>query len=284
MRAFVIYFLALGLFAQPEQTDAKRPIGVLFASKDWMMGSTAVKAGRYLPPTATLTTKGPAAELLLGCQKRGWLSYTCHRYPCSVPVCSLELVDAEVKRVDKAAGSDAPIEAGLGDKLMSWLSRPSPPPPITAGVRAGGNPNDAVVLAEAGNIHLAPALTRVLEGDYCFGLMPLGDPERHAPLTFRMKWDREEEPEGLVTLKGLTPGAYALEKEIADPAGACKPDADAVAAWIVVAPRDRFNGLTDQWKGNRAWLDGLSKSGVSAGAIATARHAIIAQLSDSIAH
>jgi hypothetical protein len=283
MRPFVIYFLALGLFAQPEHTDAKRPIGVLFASDGWMMGSSPVKAGQYLAPTATLKTTDPG-DLMLGCPKRGWLSYTCHRFPCSIPVCSLELTDAEVKRVDKAAGSDAPIEAGLGERLMSWLTRAAPPPPITAGVRAGGNPNDAVVLADAEKVHLAPALTRVLEGEYCFGLIPLGDPERRASLTFRMKWNREEEPEGLVTLKGIAPGAYALEKEIAGPSGACEPDADAVAAWIVIAPRDRFFALTDQWKGNRAWLDNLSQSGVSAVVIATARHAIIAQLSDSIAH
>jgi hypothetical protein len=282
MRAFVLYFLALGLVAQSGQKDASHTVGVLFASNGWKMGSTGVKAGQYLAPTATLTAID-SAELMLDCQKRGWLSYTCRRYPCSVPVCSLELADAEVKRVDKAAGSDAPVEAGLGEKLMSWLTRPAPPPPITAGVRAGGNPNDAVVLWEGDKVHFAPALTRVLEGDYCFDLIPLGDTEKRAELTFRMNWNREDEPEGLVTLKGVTPGAYAMEKEIADPAGSCKADPEAVAAWVVIAPRDKFDALTDQWKGNRAWLDRLSKSGVSAGVIATARHAILAQLSGSIA-
>jgi hypothetical protein len=282
MRAFVLYFIALGLFAQSGQRDASHTVGVLFASNGWKMGSTDVKSGQYMPPTATLTTTGPA-ELMLGCEKRGWLSYACLRYPCRVPVCSLELADAQVRRVDKAAGSDAPAEAGLGERLMSWLTRPSPPPPITAGVRGGGNPNDAVVLAEGDKVHFAPALTRVLEGDYCFGLIPIGDPIKRAPLTFRMKWNREEEPEGLVTLKGILPGAYALEKEIADPSGSCQADADAFAAWIVIAPPEQFQALTDQWKGNRAWLDNLSKSGVSAGVIATARHAMIAQLSESIA-
>jgi hypothetical protein len=231
-----------------------------------------------LPPTATLTTSD-RGDLMLSCRKRGTLSYTCPK-ACSVPVCSMEVPDVKVVRVDPFLGSEAKVEAGgFGDTLMGWMKR-GVPAPITAGVRAGGNPADAVVLAEGEKIHLAPALTRVLEGEYCFTLTPLDPAGNRTPLTFRMSWNRETEPEGLVALK-VPPGAYALEKQTRDSSGKCNADPDAVAAWIVIAARPAFTALTDRWKQDRSWLNDLSKSGVSPAVVVTARHAMIAELSES---
>jgi hypothetical protein len=274
----VVPVLAAALHSQSRQTEGdSRPVGVLLAAKSWKMGLTAIQTGDYLPPTATLTASGPG-DLLLSCRNKGLLSYTCLRYPCNVPVCSTNVEDAKVKRMDKQMGSEAQAAPDFGEKLMGWLTRGSPPP-ITAGVREGGNPSDAVILADGDKLHLAPALTRVLEGDYCFSLSALGANGKPAPVRFRMNWNREEEPEGLVARKGIPAGAYTLEKEVGDASGSCTADPDAVAAWILIAPPNDFNRLTKQWKENRPWLDDLSKSGVSPAVIATTRHAILAGLS-----
>jgi hypothetical protein len=255
--------------------SADGPIRVLMATKGWQAGQPGeLAAGGSVPERAAISITGPG-ELILDCREKGWLSYSCSA-PCHVPACGEESAGFTRKRVDK--GSTPP--QSTVDKFLALLTRESHPPAML-GVRGSeNNPNDGVVLAQNGELHLAPALTRVLEGEYCFGLKALDANSASAPSELHLKWDKSDEPEGLVKAPNTTPGVYALEKRKLDSSGACSADREAVPAWILVAPEGNYQNLQTQWKSNRAWFEELSESNPAV--VTTMRHAAIAELAESL--
>jgi hypothetical protein len=111
--------------------------------------------------------------------------------------------------------------------------------PVVAASRAGGNPNDTVVLQRGAEIHWGPALRRVVEDAYCFQLKRL--PSSGEIRTFSLAWDRSTDAEGIAQLPNLKPGTYELAKGSAGPDGACRLDADGVPAWVVLAAGATFH-------------------------------------------
>lgn len=257
-------------------------VGVLMASKGWQAGKQPVTQGQELPATAILTT-AESGELVLNCPRNGLLSYSCNKYPCHVPVCATQLPDVTVHRIDKGAESGSLPEPSWMHSFLALLTR-EPRPPVTLGVRGGGNPNDAVILERGGEVHLAPALTRVLEGEYCFGLTALSAAGPPSESVFRLAWNKSDEPEGIVKLANVQPGVYVLEKKTLESAGTCSTDSKAVPAWILIAPESDFQDLATRWKSNRAWFDQLSSSGTNPAVVTTMHHAAIADLSNSLKH
>ncbi len=284
MRGF-LFLLVLEIVTAPgaNSDSASQPVNVIMASKGWQVGKLSIAAGQQLPATATLTTSEPG-ELVLNCPQNGVLSYSCNKYPCHVSACAAQGSDVTVRRIDKGAESGSLPSPSLIQSFLGLLSRESQPP-VTLGVRgSGGDPRDAVVLQDGGAVHLAPALIRVLEGEYCFGLTSLNSTGDRSVIVFRLVWNKSDEPEGIVKLPNVQPGPYALEKQALDASGTCSADPKAVPAWILVAPESDFENLKTRWKSNQAWLDQLSNSGVNPAAVMAMRHMAITDLSESLKH
>lgn len=266
--------IACTLVALASVSFAAEGIRVVRADEGWSLGARQLKPGDPLAATAEL--KGtPATPLILDCGKSGWLSYSCSREQCRVPVCSTQVEGVAVQRVDvHAAGAET--SSSLGDMLAALLKRDRRAPQ-TLGVRSGGNPNDAIVLASGNAVHWGPALTRVLEGRYCFRLASL--PAGGAARTFTLEWDRATDREGIAPMPNLPPGVYSLEKGKSD----CRfDDPDSAAAWVLVAPDADFGRVDAQWKAYAASIRQLEQSGTSPAVLSTVRHAVLSALGDSI--
>jgi hypothetical protein len=152
--------------------------------------------------------------------------------------------------------------------------------PVVAAARAGGNPNDAVVLQRDAEIHLGPALRRVVEGTYCFQLKRL--PSSGDIRTFTLAWDHSTDAEGIVQLPGLKVGAYELAKGTAGATGACQLDDDGVPAWVVLAPESEFRRATADWNGYRDSLTELENSGAPQSLVMAVRRAAHSGIADSV--
>jgi hypothetical protein len=280
MRGIALLVLAVLAGQAGKSSSDAQPVNILMASKGWQMGKQPVTQGQKLPTTAVLTTE-ESGELVLSCPQNGWLAYSCNRYPCRVSACATQLPDVAVHRIDKGAESGSTPDSSWVHSFVSLLTRESRPP-VTLGVRGGGNPNDAVVLERGEEVHLAPALLRVLEGEYCFGLTSLSANRGHSETVFRLAWNKSDEPEGIVKLQNVQAGVYALEKKTLESSGTCSADPKAVPAWILIAPESDFQDLATRWKSNRAWFDQLSSSGANPAVVTAMHHAAIADLSSSL--
>jgi hypothetical protein len=273
------FFLAGSLFSQ-NKPEADRPVLVM-AAKGWFLGAREIAQGDHLSAIAELTSNSPN-DLILACGPAGWLSYTCEEHACRVPVCATKVEGIAIRRVDPGATSGAPRAPSAPGMLQSFL-RHQPKPPETLGVRAGGNPNDAVVLQTADTVHWAPALVRVLEGSYCFRLSPLPANSPTAPKIFNLNWDRSVESEGIAPVPNLRPGVYLLVKGVPGPGPSCLfDDPDAASVWVVAAPDPAFTRLNTEWKAYGPWLRQLEQSGASPAVVSTVRRAILSSLADSI--
>jgi|GEM_PF-1472693 hypothetical protein len=276
---FLSFLFLTGSLCSQNKPDANRPVQVVSA-KDWFLGTREIANGEGLPALAELTAGKSPSELILSCNS-GLLTYTCETHPCTcgkhacrVPVCATRV---EGIRVNPKA--PAPVPPNM---LESFL-RHQPKDPVTLGVRAGGNPNDAVVLQTADTVHWAPALDRVLEGSYCFRLSPLPAASSPAPTIFNLNWDRSVESEGIAPVPTLRPGAYLLMKGEPGPGPSCRfDDPDAAPAWVVVAPEPAFTRVNTEWNAYGPQLTELEQSDASPTVVSTVRRAILSSLADSI--
>ena len=273
MRLFV-FPLCLGLLAAQHETKpgTESKVRVIRAGKGW-------KVDAYVSPLSDVEGTG-RSDLVLDCGKSGWLSYSCSKTPCRIPVCSTQVGEATVKRVDPGASGGPASEASLSEMLRSLVRR-EPRIVETLGVRSGGYPNDAVVPQTGDTVNWSAALRRVLEGSYCFRLTPLPASSGGAR-TFALEWDQSADSAGAAQLPGLKPGTYTLEKGTPGANGSCVVnDPDAVPAWVAVVPQSNTTSW-NQWKQYSEWLVGLENAGVSSATITTMRHAAIASIADSL--
>jgi hypothetical protein len=131
-------------------------------------------------------------------------------------------------------------------------------------------------------VHWAPALIRVLEGQYCFRLTHLPVSAVSGTHAFAMDWDRSVEKEGIATVPNLLPGLYRFEEGTPAPNGACRLNADSAPAWVLVTPQARFAAIDKQWQEDSAKIDDLEQVGLSTSALSTLRHGVLATLADTL--
>jgi hypothetical protein len=142
----------------------------------------------------------------------------------------------------------------------SWLSRvfaaiaDQPDRYVTALSRAAPPPADAVLVWDAGRLHLEPILAGRPEGVFEVSLMPLacpGEPRcADAPVEARLVWSP---PVPLLTVELQRPGLFELALHRVGDAATLSPERNwvlAVAPAEVAAARERLRvatGLADGW-------------------------------------
>jgi hypothetical protein len=259
-----------------EQTGGSEVL-VLSAGQGWQIAGKKIERDHKVPAGAAVTSTGPdSGALLLDCGAGGWLSYACTASGCRVAACSTEAEGVTVRRVDLASQLAAP--ASRSHSLLKY----EPKEAVVTGVRAPGNPNEAVLLVNAGAVHFAPALTRVLEGQYCLRLTRLPAQPGNPPQTVRINWDRSVDPEGAVAAPTLSSGLYSLEKGTPADPGGCEVPSDAVASWVLIVPEAQFPSYSADWKNVTSQAHDLSNSGLDREALLAARHAVLASMADSL--
>jgi hypothetical protein len=258
--------------------DTATPIRVDLSTGGWTLGTRPIVSGNKLSALAALTAKEPG-DLMLECGSAGAILYTCAHVPCTVPACSTHVDGVAVRRLDTGAAPRDLTSFSTLSGMFTSLRKRDPKSPDTLGVRGGGGVNDAVVFTNAGALHLAPALRRVLEGRHCFRLTRV--PPAGPPRTFTLDWDRTVESEGLAQVPNLAPGAYSLEISRAN--ASCEfNDPDSAPAWLVITTQADFARTGEQWKNYTAWLRELEQSGASPAVLLTVRRAILSSLSDTV--
>jgi hypothetical protein len=280
-------YILLGLFTGSllaQSTTGANEARIIGGGKGWTNGGrpvlstpcAAAPQSACVPRLATLT--GTSSDpLVLECGASGWLYYSCSHEKCQVPVCSERVDYVVVHRVDPTAWAPQPKASAI-DMLASFFRR-EPKPLQTLGVRAAGNLTDAVVRQTGNRVFWAPALTRLLEGSYCFRLGPLPVGGSAKPRTFSLEWTRDND--GAVDLPNLAPGAYTLMRGEPE-GGSCQiDDPDAAPVWVVVAPDASFARLGPEWESYSMGLAQLAEN-TSPEAAAAVRHVVIAWLADSI--
>lgn len=264
-------FLALALLSFAQTTAIK----VVLAGKGWSLAGKALKADQTLSTGAQIAgASNESSDLVLNCGTDvGWLSYSCEKAPCQVTACRTNLENVMVQRVDAV-----PRESS--GSFLASLFRRDPAPVAVLASRAAGNIGDAVVLKTGDQIHLAPALNRVLEGKYCFRFSPLPAGSSR-PQTATLDWDRSTDSEGLLAAPELKPGLYSVEKSNSDAEGACSFDPDTARAWILVTGQSEFARVNEQWATYKEKLLAMENANASPDVVRITRHAILAQLADS---
>jgi hypothetical protein len=244
--------------------------------KHWKFGSADVNAKGTLPRGADVS--GPAGgDLILKCSPTRYYSYSCAK-DCTVPVCQEHVENVAVHPIDLHQHTEG--KTGLLEGLFTALFVRTPVLPVVAASRAGGNPNDAVVLQRGDEIHLGPALRRVVEDTYCFQLKRL--PSSGEIRNFSLAWDRSADAEGIAKLPNLKPGAYELAKGSPGANGACRLDEDGLPAWVVLAPESEFARANADWNGYREPLAELEKSGAAPSLLLAVRRAALSGIADSV--
>ena len=256
-------------------------VRVLQAGAGWSSPKGPIsKAVKSVPADADLTGTASAANLILDCQRFGWRLYSCKGAACKIGVCADSAPGVNVLPMNPPPSMLAQLVPGAdGLKRLAdyFLTREIHAPAILA-ARAGGSPNDALLLEDAKGVHWGPALKRVLEGAYCFRLSRLGAAASESK-TFMIDWDRAVDPEGIVPVAGLSPGGYVLEKALSR---SCASDPEATPAWVVVAPQNRFSQLAPTWEQAAQWAGELEGQGAGLPAVATARHTVLAAMAEVV--
>ncbi len=176
--------------------------------KHWRLGLADVNPKGTLPRGADVS--GPAGgDLILKCTPTRYYSYSCPK-DCTVPVCREHVEGVGVYPIDLHQHTEG--KTGFLEGLFAALFVRAPVLPVVAASRAGGNPNDAVVLQRGAEIHLGPALRRVVEDTYCFQLKRLPCPVNFEPS--RLRGTVSKDAEGIAQLPNLKPGAYELSQGI----------------------------------------------------------------------
>jgi hypothetical protein len=230
---------------------------------------------------ADLTGTASAANLVLDCRQFGTRAYSCKGAACKVGVCAEKADGVNVLSLDPPPSILAGVIPGWTPGVVQhvadfFLTRESRAPAILA-ARAGGSPNDALLLQDNKGVHWGPALKRVLEGSYCLRVSHLSaTPDTK---TLMIEWDRAVDPEGAVAVAGLAAGGYALEKATS---GTCSPDPEASPSWVVVVPQARFAQLESQWEQTANWVGQLADQGASQPTLTTARHMVLAAIAEVV--
>jgi hypothetical protein len=269
--------LALCLLVQNGEAQNAQ-VRVLTAGPGWSADGRALQRGGIVPAGADLTGR-EASGLLLECPS-GWIAYSCRNGNCAVRACEMSGTGVEAKAVQIATAGLSVGISGLraaADALFRREARD----PIIAAARAGGNPGDAVVLQDDRGVHWGPALSRVLEGRYCFRVTPLPAAAATAT-TFVLDWDRSRDRDGVAPVPGLAPGLYALQKGRGDNSAACEPDPDSTTAWVLVAPGADFERINTGWRNQTIAIAELEASGADAAVVRTIRHAVLSGLAESL--
>lgn len=263
MNCWIGFLLLAPLFAQQPPS-----VTVILGGRGWSCMRNGkphlVVRGDRLRPDEEIHGGKETGDLLLDCGDKGWRTQSCVTESCAKRACN----EQDSEQVSK-----------LLHLASALFLRSEPEEPATLGVRGGGNPSDAVVLQDSKGVHWGPALTRVLEGRYCFRVeaLPLQSPGQ--PHQFALDWDRSVEGEGLAQVPDLAPGLDLLEKGTPETSGACTINPDGAAAWIVIAAAPAFDKLNAQWKAEQAQLDRMQRSGASLPVVIALRHAALAALS-----
>ncbi len=244
--------------------------------KHWKLGSADVNPKDMLPRGAEVS--GPAGgDLILKCSDTLYYSYSCPR-ECKVPACQGQVPGVAVNPVNLHQHTEG--KTGFLEGLFAALFVRAPVLPVAAASRAGGNPNDAVVLQRGAEIHWGPALRRVIEDTYCFQLKRL--PSSGEVRSFSLAWDKAADAEGIAKLPDLKPGAYELAKGSPGANGTCRLDEDGLPAWVVLAPENQFARANADWNGYRDTLAELEKSGASPTLVLAVRRAALSGIADSV--
>ena len=271
MRSLFVLALLASVLAQNGAGQTTPDVGVASAPLGWSTNGRDLHRGyQGLKPGDPLTARN-AGDLMLECPGKIVLTYTCRAETCRVNACS------EIAAPGITIHSSKSL---LGGWLAALLTR-EPKEAVVAAARVGGNPSDGVVLQREGAVHLSPALTRVLEGHYCFLLAPL-PLTASQPAHVTLDWDRAVDAEGVARAPSLQPGLYALRKGSPRAGDECQLDTDAPPAWVLVAPTSDFPRLNAEWKQQAGAIASLEQSGASLAAVTTFRHAVLAQLAGSV--
>lgn len=276
-RLLMLVILLCAIAANSVGQSGGSEVLVLVAGQGWRIAGKDIERDRKVPAGAAVTFAGPeSGTLLLDCGAGGWLSYTCPSSSCRVAACSTQAESVTIRRVDLASQVASP--SSRSQSLLKY----EPKEAAVTGVRAPGNPNEAVLLLTTAGVHFGPALTRVLEGGYCLRLTQLPAQPGNSPQTVRINWDRSVDPEGVVAAPNLSSGLYSLEKGAPTDAGGCEIPSDAVASWVLIAPEAQFPSYSADWKNVTSQAHDLSNSGLSREVLLAARHAVLASMADSL--
>ena len=194
-----------------------------------------------------------------------------------MPLCQEHVEGVGVHRISLHQHTEG--KTGFLDGLFAALVVRTAAQPVGAATRAGGNPNDAVILQRGDEIHWGPALRRVLEGTTASNSDDCLCPVKAAP---SLAWDRSNDAEGIAALPGLKPGTYELSKGDAATDGSCRLDADGFPAWVVVVPEAEFTRANTDWKSYGDSLADLEKTGATASLVMAVRRAALSGSADSL--
>jgi hypothetical protein len=254
----------------------------ILGGSTWSMNGNKVHPGDTIPASANLTAKA-RSDLVLDCGKDVLRAYSCNS-ACTItpvamdkglPVCRETVSGAAVQRVDPYGWVDPkPSPGGMAASLFSH----QPKNAQVLGVRAAGNLSDAVVRQAGDKVLWAPALARVLEGNYCFqiGALPAGSSK---PRAFALEWNREGD--GGAQLSNLAAGLYTIERGTPGEKGSCQiDDPDAAKAWVLVVGGNDFERIQKEWESYAAGLRQLAED-TGPEVASTVSHAVLAALADS---
>jgi|SRR5579875_1608932 len=276
LRGLTALLCALPVFSFGQNSGSG--VTVVTSNGDWQVGSRILKAKDTVPAGSTITAHGTnAGSLVLKCGNTEVVSYRCDANDCRVTACASSAQGATVRRID--FGPETPSAADMSDALFRHELKQ----PELAGVRAPGNPRDAVLLQTSAGVQFGPALKGVLDGPVCLQLTPLPPQASQTPVIVTFSWDPDGSAEGNAAAPGLAPGLYLLDKGAPSSTGGCEIDSAAVASWVLIASQKAFPGLSGKWKAIAAQMDALSKEDISRDVIITMHHAALAFLADSAA-
>ena len=263
--------------------NGSAPVHVVIPGDSWSSGGKAISSERQsFPPNAEITgIVVNSSDLVVECENKVWIAYTCKKLPCRVMACSENVPkdNLDAKRVSPVIRGESSSSESSGG-LFSSLFKRQPATLAVLGVREGGHPNDALVRQTGTELHLGPGLNRVLEGKYCFRFTPLPSGSA-APQTAVMDWDRSTDSEGILQAPNLKPGLYTIEKSPSEAAGACTFEQEKTPAWILIASEADFTRLQPDWKDYTNQMHDIERSGASPTVLLTVRHALLARLADS---
>jgi hypothetical protein len=264
MKRWIVLLVACPVFAQSFQ---------VVGSTTWKLNGATLTSGQNVEPNSTIEGSN-ASDLVLGCGREGWYAYSCRKDTCTVFACQNPgNPGVEIRQVDP--GGWANPKPVPGNMAQSFLSRSRNSRLL--GVRGGGNITDAVLQQSGASIAWAPALVRLLEGDYCFQVQALPEGNRK-PFVFTLNWNRTGE--GAVEVAGLPAGLYTLERGTSNASGGCQiEDPDAAKAWVLIASQPDFSRLHDLWDSYAPGLNDLAAA-TSAEVSATVAHSVLASLAD----
>ena len=282
MRALVLFLLLYPGVSTGLAQRAFCQVTVVLPGESWSIDDKPITGSTRIPVNGPIigSVEG-SSDLLLECQNKEWIAYTCKKLPCRVYACGQVISTDHVAatKVSPIIRNEGAPTAGSGGLFASLFKR-QPAALAVLGVRDGGRPNDAAVRKRGNELHLGPALNRVLEGRYCFRFTPLS-PEMTSPQTAALDWDRSNDKEGILQAPNLKTGLYTLEMSPPEAMGACTFQEEKTPAWLLISSDADFARIEPAWKDYSSQIREYESSGVSPTVLVTVRHAVLARLAES---